>query len=87
MNLRHHCGVLLEGMVHECDQRRCGVQCLILQRTMCGGIYGVGDVDIEKTSGGKVGGVVSLSQTDILFEIGFSGYRRVHAASKDNRVR
>ena len=25
----HHCGVLLEGLVHECNHRRCGVHSLI----------------------------------------------------------
>ena len=35
----------------------------------------------------KVGGVVLLSQTDIVFGIGLSGYRCVHADSEENRVK
>ena len=37
------------------------------------GVAGVGEVDIDDSSEGKVGGVVSLSQMEIVFEIGFSG--------------
>ena len=38
-----------------------------------GGVVGVGDVDIDKAREGKVGGFVSLSWTEIVFEIGFLG--------------
>ena len=38
-----------------------------------GGVDGVGDVDIDEAREGKVGGVVSLCRTEIVFEIGFSG--------------
>ena len=44
-----------------------------------GGVAGVGDVDIDESNKGKVGGVVSLSRTEIVLEIGCSGYRRVYA--------
>ena len=54
---------------------------------MSWGCAGVSDVDINEASDGKVRGVVSLSRTDIVFEIGFSGYRRVHASSEDNGVK
>ena len=38
-----------------------------------GGVVGVGDVDIDEASDVKVGGVVSLSPTEIVIGIGFSG--------------
>ena len=38
-----------------------------------GGVIGVGDVGIDEASDGKVGGVVSLSPTEIVIGIGFSG--------------
>ena len=47
-----------------------------------GGFAGVGDVDINEASDEKVLGVVSLSRKEIVFEISFSGYRRVHTASE-----
>ena len=53
------------------------------------GWYGppIVDVDTDKASDGKVGGVISLSRTEIVFEIGFLGYRRVYAASEENGVK
>ena len=38
-----------------------------------GGFASVCDIDIDEASEGKLGGVVSLSRTEIVFEIGFSG--------------
>ena len=38
-----------------------------------GGVACVGEVDIDKASDREVGRVVSLSRTDIVFEIGLSG--------------
>ena len=38
-----------------------------------GGVAGVGDVDIDEASEGKLGIFVSLSQTEIVFKIGFFG--------------
>ena len=38
-----------------------------------GGVAGVGDVNIDEASDRKVGGVGSLSRTEIVFKIGFSG--------------
>ena len=84
MNLRHHCGVLLEGLMHDFDQGRFGVKYLIYGEIWVGGVAGVGDVDINEASDGKVGGVVSLSWTEIVFEIGCLGYRRVHTTSEEN---
>ena len=52
-----------------------------------GSVAGVGDVDIDEASDRKVGGVVSLGRTEIVFNIGFSGYRRVHAASVEKGVK
>ena len=52
-----------------------------------GCVAGVGDVGIDKTSDGKLGGVVLLSRAEIVFKIGFLGYRRVHAASEENGVK
>ena len=49
-----------------------------------GGVAGFGDVDINKASEGKVGGIVLLSWTEIVFEIGCLGYRRVHTTSEEN---
>ena len=34
-----------------------------------------------------MGGVVSLSWTEIVFEIGCSGYRHAHIASEENRLK
>ena len=36
-----------------------------------GGVAGVGDIDINKASEGKVGGVVLLIRTEIVFKIWF----------------
>ena len=44
-------------------------------------VAGFGDVDIDEASDRKCGGVVLLSRTDIVLEIGCSGYRHVHATS------
>ena len=52
-----------------------------------GGVAGVGDVDIKEAIDRKVVGVVSLSRTDIVFEIGFSGYRYLHAASEEKGLK
>ena len=52
-----------------------------------GGVAGVGYVDINEVSDGKVGGVVLLSRTKIVFEIGFSWYTIVHTASEENGVK
>ena len=38
-----------------------------------GGVSGVGDVDINDASDGKVGEVFSLSRTEIFFRIGARG--------------
>ena len=50
-------------------------------------VVDIGDVDIDKSSDGNVWGVVLLSRTEIVLEIACSGYRRVHAASDENRVK
>ena len=38
-----------------------------------GGFVGAGDVEIDEASDGNVGGFVSRSQTEIVFEIACSG--------------
>ena len=56
-------------------------------RELClGGVVGVGDVDIDKSREGKLGGAVSVRRMDIVFGIGWSGQRRVHAASDEKGV-
>ena len=52
-----------------------------------GGVAGVGDVDIDEASDRKVGGVVSLSRTDIVLEMACLGFRRVHAAFEEYGVK
>ena len=46
-----------------------------------GGVAGVGDVDTIKAREGKLGGSVLVCRTEIVFEFGWYGYSRVHAAS------
>ena len=46
-----------------------------------------GDVGIDEASNGNVGGVFLLSQTDILLEMACLGYKRVHNASEESRVK
>ena len=41
-------------------------------------------IDIDEASDRKVVGVLVLSWTEILFEIGFPGYRCVRASSEEN---
>ena len=38
-----------------------------------GGVAGFGDDDIDESREGKVGGVVSVRQTEIVFNMGFLG--------------
>ena len=38
-----------------------------------GGVDGVGDVDIDKSRERKVGGAVSVLQTEIVFDMGWLG--------------
>ena len=38
-----------------------------------GSVVGVGDVDIDEAREGKVGGAVSVRQTEIVFNMGCSG--------------
>ena len=52
-----------------------------------GGVAGVGDIDIDEASDRKVRRFVSLSWTDIVFEIRYSGYRRVHADFEENGLK
>ena len=61
--MRHNCGVILEGLMHQCGQCRCGIHCLI----WFGGVVDVGNVDIDEARDRKVGGFVSLSRTEIVF--------------------
>ena len=43
------------------------------------------DVDIDEAREGKVIGAVSVCHTEIVFETGWLGYRRVHAVSVKKR--
>ena len=51
-----------------------------------GGVVGAEDVEIDEAREGIVWGFVSLIWTEIVFEIAWSGWRRVHAASEENGV-
>ena len=49
-------------------------------RELClGGVVGVGDVDIDKSREGKLGGAVSVCLAEIMSETGWFGYRNIHA--------
>ena len=52
-----------------------------------GGVSGFGEVDMDEPREGKVGGVVSVRHTDIMFDMGFLGQMRVHAASDEKGVK
>ena len=53
----------------------------------CAGcVVGAKDVDIDEAWEGIVWGLVSLIWTEMVFEISWSGWRRVHAASEENSV-
>ena len=52
-----------------------------------GGFSNVGYFDIKEERKGKVVGSVLVCSTDIVFETGWSGCRRVHAASVGKDVK
>ena len=51
-----------------------------------GAVVGTGDFDIYEACKGIVWGFVSLSQTEIVFNIACPGWRRVHNASDESGV-
>ena len=60
---------------------------VLFDREPCaGGVVGAEDVDIDEAWKEIVWGFVSLIWTEIVFEIDWSGWRRVHAPSEDNGV-
>ena len=54
--------------------------------TYAGGVFGAGDVDIDEACDGNVGGFVSFSRSEILFNIACSGLRHIRAASEESGV-
>ena len=60
---------------------------MLFDREPCaGGVVGAKDVYIYEAWEGIVWGLVSFIWTEIVFDIAWSGWRRVHAASKENGV-
>ena len=60
---------------------------VLFDREPCvGGVVGSEDVYIDEAWEGIVWGFVSLIWTEIVFEIVWSGWRRVNATSKENGV-
>ena len=51
-----------------------------------GGDVGAVDFDIDEACEGIIWGFVSLICTETVFDITWSGWRRVHAASEENCV-
>ena len=51
-----------------------------------GGVSGVGDIDINESREGKLGGSVWVCWTEIVFDTSWYGYRCVHATSVEKGV-
>ena len=60
---------------------------MLFDRETCAGfVVGAEDIDIDEAWEGIVWGFFSLIWTEILLEIAWLGWRRVHAASEENGV-